>query len=200
MVGRSLPTPRRTQRNPTLCPSKEPRTCANRPGSRPTQQEIDVLHRTCSTPACREPHHGRGLCAQHYFQARDEADAGCYQIAHSELRQHRGNADQHTCVDCTAPAQEWSYDYNDPDEVRCSSGTRYSLNPDHYQPRCTSCHRTRDHQERQAELLAAATTLEPQIIKAAIIERGRARKRMDRDAEDHWDDELERLTAQLLTG
>lgn len=95
-------------------------------------------------------------------------------------------------------AREWSYTYGDPYEVLANSGTRYSLNVEYYTPRCVSCHRKRDKEERKAELQAAATELEPQI-RHAIAERKQARKTGDRPAEDQWDDELERLTTLLFT-
>ncbi|MCV7065621.1 hypothetical protein H7H51_07660 [Mycolicibacterium farcinogenes] len=157
-----------------------------------------MLNRTCLRPNCDEPHHGRGYCETHYGQARNQGTEISYQDMHLRLKADRGPASQHPCTDCGAPAREWSYDYRDPNEVRSGIGTRFSLDLWHYEPRCAACHRTRDHQERKAELQHQATELEPQI-RSAIVERDRARHHGDRQAEDHWDDELERLTAQLLT-
>lgn len=53
-------------------------------------------------------------------------------------------ASQHQCTDCGVTAQHWSYDYSDPNERRAPEGTPYSLDLDHYVPRCISCHRRYD--------------------------------------------------------
>lgn len=157
-----------------------------------------MIYGSCSAPGCTEPHHGRGLCSIHFGRARNRGTAISYTDMHCNVRNQRGHARHHPCTDCGNPAAEWSYDYQDPDEVRADTGTRFSLNVDHYVPRCKPCHQATDQQQRADELRAAAIELEPRI-RNAIAERNRARKHGDHQAEDHWDDELERLTAQLLT-
>lgn len=66
-------------------------------------------------------------------------DAG-YQATHLRL----GAAAEHSCVDCGGNAQEWSYEGGCPDEKRGKSGSPYCTHADHYQPRCTKCHRAYD--------------------------------------------------------
>jgi hypothetical protein len=142
-----------------------------------------VLHRTCSTLGCDDKHHARGLCETHYQRARDGANTS-YQAVHLALNTQRGRARNHVCVDCGGPAREWSYDYNDPDEIRSESGTRYSLDIDRYQPRCVSCHRTRDHQERAEELRASAPNCFGWLTvdRATFRSRGGGRRRLNRAA------------------
>lgn len=64
--------------------------------------------------------------------------------AHARVRTLRGRAEDHPCVDCGEPAQDWSYDHTDPDERVGTKGTgrglAYSLNASHYQPWCKPCH------------------------------------------------------------
>ncbi|NNG36932.1 hypothetical protein [Nakamurella aerolata] len=74
-------------------------------------------------------------------------DAGYY-AAHDRVKRDRGRAAEHLCVDCSQPAQEWSYNHDDPDErisvASSSAGAPYSLSPAHYSPRCIACHRRFD--------------------------------------------------------
>lgn len=71
-----------------------------------------------------------------------------YVSAHQRISAARGPAREYDCTDCGGPAAEWSYDHGDPNElVGKSSATReaaYSLDIEHYVPRCVPCHRTHD--------------------------------------------------------
>ena len=74
-------------------------------------------------------------------------DAG-YTAAHQRCRSDRGLVQLHSCIDCGAPAQHWSYNHDDPDE-RLAHGLSakaiaYSLDPNHYSPRCVRCHKRFD--------------------------------------------------------
>lgn len=81
---------------------------------------------------------------------------GCARVAtipgycrkHEQLREARGHASAYACVDgCGRKAQEWSYDHEDPNELRGIHGrsiVTYSLDDNHYQPRCSRCHREFD--------------------------------------------------------
>lgn len=62
-----------------------------------------------------------------------------YGSAHCRVRSDRGPASDHACVDCQGPARQWSYAHGDPDEL-VENGLRYSVRPEHYEPRCISCH------------------------------------------------------------
>lgn len=77
------------------------------------------------------------------------ANAGTYSTAHMRVRADRGPIRDQVCVDCGEQAQHWSYDHTDPDERIGTSGNSpkpvpYSLNPDHYSPRCVPCHKRHD--------------------------------------------------------
>ena len=96
-----------------------------------------------------------GLCAGHYtMQARygEIRDwhyrwgEGGYIPTHAMLRRHRGRPETHSCADCDATAQEWSYDGGDPDEqIDPTRGTAFTRNLDAYSPRCIRCHRFYDN-------------------------------------------------------
>lgn len=70
-----------------------------------------------------------------------------YEVAHRKVMRARGKAKYWPCVDCDAPASDWSYDHSDPDELteeRFVNGVlaqvkTYSANPDHYSPKCRKC-------------------------------------------------------------
>lgn len=76
-----------------------------------------------------------------------------YSGAHCRMRADKGPASNHACVDCNKPAQEWSYDNNDPDEfigqAGLGKGCKYSLKPEHYVARCVPCHRRFDWDTRR---------------------------------------------------
>lgn len=75
-------------------------------------------------------------------------DNAGYSAAHQRCRTDRGRVQRHACVDCGRQAQHWSYNHDDPDE-RIASGlsahpVTYSLDPQHYSPRCVPCHKRFD--------------------------------------------------------
>ena len=71
-----------------------------------------------------------------------------YNAVHDRLRNDRGAATAHRCVDCDGQASHWSYDHEDPDELLRGIGSAslaaYSLKQRHYHPRCVPCHKTFD--------------------------------------------------------
>lgn len=67
-----------------------------------------------------------------------------YYGAHVRLRKERGKARDHRCVDCKGPADEWSLTDRSNVLVDARDGSTYSLKLDDYDPRCRSCHRSRD--------------------------------------------------------
>ncbi|WP_292988369.1 hypothetical protein [Mycobacterium sp.] len=124
-----------------------------------------------------------------------------YAATHARLTHRRGRARRQRCIDCGAPARHWSYDHQDPNELTSPAGLEYSLDLDHYEPRCQPCHQTFDARYRKSgipRLHALAAELEPQI-RAAVYERERARAHGDFVKMTHWDTELDRLTAPLQT-
>ncbi|MDT0211214.1 hypothetical protein [Curtobacterium sp. BRD11] len=71
---------------------------------------------------------------------------------HKRLYRSRGPAKKYTCVDCGRRAQEWSYDGKDDNQLIGRAhgfDLAYSLNLDHYEPRCISCHRIFDNRLRK---------------------------------------------------
>jgi hypothetical protein len=102
-------------------------------------------------PGCDRPDRGpRGLCNTHqkrldrhgsvdavrktgYAPRTRRSDVISYGQAHLRIRYDRGDATGHTCVD----------------EMLSASGSPYCPHPDHYDPRCRSCHRKRDAKKRK---------------------------------------------------
>jgi hypothetical protein len=78
-----------------------------------------------------------------------------YSGAHRRILRTRGKAARHPCVDCGAPALHWSYDGKDPEELTATSRrgqeVRYSGKPEHYEPRCVTCHNHHDIQYQHGE-------------------------------------------------
>lgn len=66
-----------------------------------------------------------------------------YLSMHDRIRNARGRARDHRCVDCGGRAREWSYNGGDVDElteVVAVSPLKYSLDVARYSPRCKPCH------------------------------------------------------------
>lgn len=111
--------------------------------------------RHCEVASCRRRRFGRGYCRAHYERWRRHGDpqaeipigdyrtgGGSYWAVGQQLRAERGPASGRRCAGCAAPAACWSYDGTDPDErTDPARGYRYSLDNEHYLPRCRSCHR-----------------------------------------------------------
>lgn len=82
-------------------------------------------------------------CGDYVAHHRSAEPVG-YNAMHDRLRRDRGPAADHDCADCGAPAVHWSYDHDDAAELVDHLGFPYSLDADHYVPRCLSCHRRVD--------------------------------------------------------
>jgi hypothetical protein len=76
------------------------------------------------------------------------AEAAGYSAAHGRVRRDRGPVQNLACVECGSPARHWSYNHDDPNEmVQHGLSVRpvaYSLDPQHYSPRCVPCHKLFD--------------------------------------------------------
>jgi len=75
------------------------------------------------------------------------SESPTYEAVHERLRRDRGPARAQHCVDCGKRAAHWSYDHADTAElVGERDGLRrpYSLDQQHYQPRCVPCHKRLD--------------------------------------------------------
>jgi hypothetical protein len=70
-----------------------------------------------------------------------------YNGMHQRIRRLRGRASEQSCT-CGAQAQGWAYMHTDPDAVEGLTPrgrpVRFSLDPEHYQPRCHPCHARMD--------------------------------------------------------
>lgn len=89
-----------------------------------------------------------------------EAPVITYVGLHARLARVRGKARDHTCVECGAPADDWSYDHRDPDEVvgeHHGCMVAYSLDLARYQPMCRSCHVYRDREHWSTCLRSGCT-------------------------------------------
>lgn len=119
-----------------------------------------------------------------------------YRGAHMRVTKARGRACGHLCVDCGNTASQWSYRHDDPNEIEDEAGRQYSVDPLHYDPRCRRCHIRFDLRHRATELrgIAGPIVLE---LKFVVYQRDVARRHGDRDGEELWDDELERLMEPL---
>lgn len=74
-----------------------------------------------------------------------------YVSAHRRIYRSRGPASNHRCVDCGENAQQWSYDGTDEREIFCDvRKMKFSLDENHYAPRCAPCHKRHDNQTRRA--------------------------------------------------
>lgn len=71
-------------------------------------------------------------------------DAVTYNGAHRRVKDTRGPASAHNCAECSAPAEHWAYDHEDPNELwgTTNRGRRapFSGDPNRYRPMCRSCH------------------------------------------------------------
>lgn len=134
-----------------------------------TADPITLAARPCSVEGCDRSARRRtpdspdelgALCQMHYkrLQRRGNVDfefvgansphwtgSGATGSAmHQRVRKARGPASSWGCVDCARPAKHWSYDHLDPMEHLDPVRGPYSVDVDHYFPRCVSCHKKFD--------------------------------------------------------
>lgn len=126
----------------------------------------------CSIEGCLKPDTESGLCSAHAARKRRHGDPLTiilpsqrsmptgeahhawrgeevgYWAAHTRIKRSRGPASNLNCVDCGLNARHWSYNHDDPDEqyetAITSNPIAYSAKPEHYSPRCVSCHKVFD--------------------------------------------------------
>jgi hypothetical protein len=119
-----------------------------------------VRARGCSVADCVREHQARGYCAMHYSRWQTHGDPNVvakamnygdevgYVGAHARVRRSRGKAAAFPCSQgCGNVAAHWAYDHLDPDEkVGEDHGYRvpFSVDPAHYVPMCTACHKAFD--------------------------------------------------------
>lgn len=113
---------------------------------------------TCAVDGCDRTGVSRSFCQKHLWRLQKHGDplaftppeergikgeAPTSSTIHRRLGRNRGPARSYSCVDCAGQAREWSYDGKDANEIPAATGP-YSLNLDHYEPRCVPCHRRYD--------------------------------------------------------
>lgn len=141
---------------------------AGEPGERKRKQRAPQ----CIVEGCAKPDDEVGLCHMHAARMRRHgntqtviayadrdmptgADNGRwmgdsigYYGAHQRLSARQGSASDRPCVDCGSQAKHWSYNHSDANERIehgiSANGIAYSTNPEHYSPRCVSCHKAFD--------------------------------------------------------
>jgi len=115
--------------------------------------------RECSIEGCHEPHKAHGYCPKHLQRWENTGDAGgleprqggddiAYPSAHSRALAKWGPASEYSCDDCDLDAYDWSYVHGCPQERVNSKGNPYCPHPEHYVPRCRSCHHWFDKRYR----------------------------------------------------
>jgi hypothetical protein len=119
-----------------------------------------LIPKLCTIEGCDRKHVAKGYCSKHWLRwkrrgtpyevhraGRPRGDEPTWRAIHLRLHKDRGRAKGYACVDCGGQAAEWSYDRADPNELIGPQGRAmlaYSLDPDHYEPRCVPCHRRFD--------------------------------------------------------
>lgn len=116
----------------------------------------------CLVESCNRMSHAHGYCQMHLARWHRhgspyivgavtgrplKGDVPGWAAIHKRLRRIHGPAREHICVDCGGPAAEWSYDHEDANQIMANSNGSwfpYSLDLNHYTPRCRSCHRRFD--------------------------------------------------------
>jgi transposase-like protein len=80
-----------------------------------------------------------------------------YHPKHKRVYRARGKASEHACVDCSGPAEDWSW-------VHDTDGS--DLN-EHRQPRCRRCHKAYDGQTGENKPNAKLSWAKVDAIRAA---------------------------------
>lgn len=128
----------------------------------------------CGVDVCDRLAHAHGYCTKHFARWKKHGDVHAvspggrplkgevlsWRGVHKRLYRTRGPAKSMKCVDCGGAANEWSYNNADPNELHEYIGESlcaYSLSLEHYEPRCTSCHRKFDLLARHEKDSAAGS-------------------------------------------
>lgn len=117
-----------------------------------------------------------GKCKTHYMQqwyaamqprafdpnAINVKERVSYQGAHYRIRRTRGKASDYTCTDCPNPAREWALKFDAVNvHVNVSqtrmNGSRFSMDPNDYEPRCRPCHSAYDAEHKNTKRWAGVS-------------------------------------------
>lgn len=117
-------------------------------------------------------------------------DVLTYMGAHDRVRRVKGHASEQACLDCGGAAAHWSYDGQDPDELTDpKTGWKYSVKPEHYEPRCVKCHGTYDITTRargERNGYAKLTNAQVRGIKASVLVDENGKKIPQRELAEHF--------------
>lgn len=139
----------------------------------PIRQRYPCVIEGCTDPANLKP---GGMCRYHIgrkcktgsattpLRVRGGTTPCKYSAAHRRIRDTRGRASEHDCIDCGRQAAEWSYRGGSALEMteRRSTGhggfvvVPYSPDPMDYDPRCKSCHNRYDNPANNREMRCVA--------------------------------------------
>jgi len=134
-----------------------------------------VAQGTCSIEGCSNRAYARTWCSKHYqrwlkhgspdweppqrwvgeLNPAWTGDRATYDGMHQRVKTKYGRPSEHACVDCGAPATDWSLQHDvDPSTLRSETVNGwllwYSLDVDGYAPRCHRCHGAYDWNRRMA--------------------------------------------------
>jgi hypothetical protein len=87
-----------------------------------------------------------------------------YHIIHKYVRTTRGSASSYACVSCRSQAQEWAYNYQDPDDFLTTVDLMASRRPEFYEPMCKPCHRKYDSAWRKNAISVYRSSLRRGMI------------------------------------
>lgn len=140
----------------------------NRTGKRPTDGSLQLkgLHPACTVNGCDRKHYANGYCKAHNERVAMNGTPGSadlsrhvsdrYITVHQRIYDKRGKASTYSCVDCSGPALDWSYNHSGIEEItraetRGSKTFRLTFSTDisQYEPRCRRCHYAFDARERE---------------------------------------------------
>jgi len=92
----------------------------------------------------------RELVTATLVAANSKGDEITYYTAHDRVKVKRGSASKQQCVDCEAPAEDWSL-RKDAKKMRFGHAGKYTLafspDPMEYEPRCKVCHAKYDRRD-----------------------------------------------------
>lgn len=114
------------------------------------------IKKTRECRRCYDTRYHREMRASQPKRQHEPTTSECtYSAAHNRVRNRRGKASEHRCIECGNQAEEWSYRGGAPSEQR---GTRtrhrhartntvrtaWCGDPNYYDPMCQACHAARD--------------------------------------------------------
>jgi hypothetical protein len=124
--------------------------------------------RTCEViedgTRCDRPRKAYGMCQMHALRHKKYGDptitklprskTDTYGRIHRRLKDKRGPASKHACIDCGKQAQHWSYQHGCPEEqYEPRRGAFCTHLNEHYHPRCVPCHNKYDPPKEREKII-----------------------------------------------